>query len=861
VSTDGQSDPTKELRLALVLYGGVSLAIYMHGITKELHKLVAASRALDLGVENPFPAATTEHVYWETLSRLRDAEGVRTRVVVDVIAGTSAGGINGVYLAKGLAQNVRQDELRNLWIENGDIAKLLRGSSRWPLKARITALLLQSLAHPDRNEPVLRGDIMSRWFAKALADMDEKTYVDGAGTLMPEGHALQLFVTATDFYGYDRKIPIGSPRVVTDLRHRHVFEFRRDRRKNQFTDVYNYGLAFVSRATSSFPGAFPAVSFADFERTFDPPISLGDFDKEFCRIYRLSGTSATHTYFLDGGVLNNFPFDHAIGGIRARRADVEVDRRLLYVQPDPRSPKDEPGQKDPPGWVPTVWGGMASIPSREPILDDLLQVMRLNERVDTIRQIIESSFGDVRERIEALLPKRSSLEALLTKEDTARLLAVRAKATEQANVDVGHGYATYVRMKIRSVVDDFAGLVNNLCNYPEESDHAFFVRAVVSAWAQEAGVFEKEGAPTTLQKDFLKQFDLEYTHRMLRFLIAAASWWYRDVGKDDTPTREQLGVMKKLLYDRLEKIVGITSGVDVEPQVAEAIGGIFDEQAIRAAITDAGADPAPFLDSHREELHGVRDALATFLEGELGDFTETLAEEVRAQTASWNAAPRADFFVRYLGFAFWDVLLFPVQLLAEAGERDAVEVVRVSPLDSFLLRPPDGGIGDKLKGTALHHFAAFFHRDFRENDYLWGRLDGAERLLTLLLAPTQLDGSGRCADAFAAILAEEAGYLKTAAPLADAVRAQLSAVRKLAAVAEERLEGQTPKLDPREDFAPELSRVIGEEVARLGTPAAGADLEAAQQRVRELLDAVLADTDEKSPRRRFARAGRPPPTT
>jgi hypothetical protein len=50
-----------ELRLALVCYGGVSLAIYMHGVTKELHKLVRASRSFDeledLEGPNPFTAA------------------------------------------------------------------------------------------------------------------------------------------------------------------------------------------------------------------------------------------------------------------------------------------------------------------------------------------------------------------------------------------------------------------------------------------------------------------------------------------------------------------------------------------------------------------------------------------------------------------------------------------------------------------------------------------------------------------------------------------------------------------------------------------------------------------------------------
>jgi hypothetical protein len=34
----------KELRIALVCYGGVSLAVYMHGVTKEIWKLVRASR-------------------------------------------------------------------------------------------------------------------------------------------------------------------------------------------------------------------------------------------------------------------------------------------------------------------------------------------------------------------------------------------------------------------------------------------------------------------------------------------------------------------------------------------------------------------------------------------------------------------------------------------------------------------------------------------------------------------------------------------------------------------------------------------------------------------------------------------------
>jgi len=95
----------RELRLGLVCYGGVSLAIYMHGITKEIQQLVVASRAFERNQErNPFPAETAEHAYWQALrtawerSAADPSDRIATRVVVDVVAGTSAGGINGVIL-------------------------------------------------------------------------------------------------------------------------------------------------------------------------------------------------------------------------------------------------------------------------------------------------------------------------------------------------------------------------------------------------------------------------------------------------------------------------------------------------------------------------------------------------------------------------------------------------------------------------------------------------------------------------------------------------------------------------------------------------------------------------------------------
>src|SRR5829696_4832293 len=116
----------REVRIALVCYGGVSLAIYMHGVTRELHRLVVASSRFD-EESNPFEPSSTEHVYWELLHERAAKDEVQTRVVVDVISGTSAGGINGVFLAKALAHDLSQQSLRDLWFKEADVRKLLAG--------------------------------------------------------------------------------------------------------------------------------------------------------------------------------------------------------------------------------------------------------------------------------------------------------------------------------------------------------------------------------------------------------------------------------------------------------------------------------------------------------------------------------------------------------------------------------------------------------------------------------------------------------------------------------------------------------------------------------------------------------------
>jgi hypothetical protein len=89
-----------ELRVALVLNGGVSLAVWMGGVVHELDLLRRAS-ALE-GAGTPGPQDYDRPVFDRWREQCRDKAQPR-RVSVDVIAGTSAGGLNGALLAAAIA--------------------------------------------------------------------------------------------------------------------------------------------------------------------------------------------------------------------------------------------------------------------------------------------------------------------------------------------------------------------------------------------------------------------------------------------------------------------------------------------------------------------------------------------------------------------------------------------------------------------------------------------------------------------------------------------------------------------------------------------------------------------------------------
>src|SRR5260370_12436265 len=114
----------------------------MHGITKEILKLVRASSALHAvadrsrrakasffdRIDRNDPEYDTEDVYFDLLREI--GRTVELRAIVDIIAGASAGGINVTMLARAVSHDLPMDALPHLFPQNAHSPTLLPTSPR-----------------------------------------------------------------------------------------------------------------------------------------------------------------------------------------------------------------------------------------------------------------------------------------------------------------------------------------------------------------------------------------------------------------------------------------------------------------------------------------------------------------------------------------------------------------------------------------------------------------------------------------------------------------------------------------------------------------------------------------------------------
>ncbi len=231
-----------------------------------------------------------------------------------------------------------------------------------------------------------------------------------------------------------------------------------------------------------------------------------------------------------------------------------------------------------------------------------------------------------------------------------------------------------------------------------------------------------------------------------------------------TPERHAVDVLKSALWDQLEQLDRAATQVtrSIAPEHSSAV---FAATALTAVALQKSA--AVWAAAHHDEISGLVASYGHALTPLVTTTTPELWSQFLTLTDGWGDGFRRPLALRYVAFPIWDQLLFPIVALSDTPQFTPIRATRFSPDRASLLHAPAPG---KLRGTGFHHFAAFFHRDWRENDYLWGRLDGAELNLRLLagLRPGNPDVDRALARvAFEAVLQSEGDLTSTAALRAD----------------------------------------------------------------------------------------------
>ncbi|HEX4738699.1 MAG TPA: patatin-like protein [Allosphingosinicella sp.] len=754
----------KELRLALICYGGISLAVYMHGITKEVWRLARASRAFHAG--EPHSEGGSEPVYRRLLQAMADECQLELRVIVDILTGASAGGINAIFLADAIATGRSLEPLTELWLDVADVDKLIdpevSAVSRfakaaaavpfaWAMSRRgDTVEQTVEAGHREEVRRKLANFVRARWFAPPFSGAGFTELILGAFDAMATGPAsppllpvyqpLDLFVTVTDFRGHPERLRLHSPAEAMEREHRITLAFRKEAGV-QCQLAEQADLVFAARATASFPGAFP-------------PFQVGELDAVLEKKHRhwpgretfLARALPRHVaigdvegaVLIDGSVLANAPFRPAIQALRHRPARREVDRRFVYVDPKPgeRSVRlTDSGRGEPPGFFATIFGALSDIPREQPIRDNLEAIEGRSSRIRRLTRIVEA----MRPEVEAAIERAFGATIFLLRPTRSRLAGWRSKAQTVAARGAGFAYPAYAQLKLSTVVEEMAEELLRLAGGGGRARRESFRQAVWTA-VRAQGLADPAAATAAGASEemirFLRNFDLPFRVRRLRFLTRRLS----EMEQPDDAPRQALRRAREVAYDFLARYQAAASFARPSP-----------------AFAATEAEPGPAMKALADSLDLKR------IDDEADEkLTEVLAEFPKPE--------RRILILAYLGFPFYDIATLPLLQGEGLDEFDPVKVDRISPEDATAIR--EGGAEATLKGIQFNSFGAFFSRAYRENDYLWGRLHGADRLIDIIvsalpegmyLPPGMVVGLKR--EIFRAILAEEKPRLTTVQPL------------------------------------------------------------------------------------------------
>ncbi len=763
----------KELRTALVCYGGISLAVYMHGVTKELWHATRASRAFHCQQRDTI--GSVEAVYLRLFEEIAATRELRLRLLPDIISGASAGGINGVFLAQAIATGQSLEPLTAMWLERADIDILLDPDAKpWSQFAKFWAQplvwfvlkrpgnVVSSTVAPRTRSEVRRKVsrlIRARWFAppfsgigfsRMIADaLDAMAATPQGDPLLPDGHPIDLLVTATDFNGHLEEIRLNSPPIVVESEHRLSIAFRHTPDRTQPRGLAAAPeLVLAARSTASFPGAFPPLLVEEIDQLVQERGAVWPGRDRFLERIMPSHWKRgdiNSVALVDGAVLVNRPFAQAISVLRDRPARREVDRRFVYIDPSPDHMRIAPKGGRTVGFFSAIFGSLSSIPREQPIRDNLESLERQSRQRARLRLIVEALRPEIEEAVETLFGHTLFFD----RPSARRLTAWRNKAQQSAAERAGFAFHSYAQSKLAGIVTSLAELIHDAA---PQAAPAGKIETTLWAHLSQSGLDHLSALRGGANEEaiaFFRTHDIAFRIRRLKLLARRLTHEW-EASDDISPAAREAA------RDAVYRAQALYQG----RETAEGLGPGFAETAAVATV-DPGAVLAAI--ATRRDLIGLDLQVDTILVAALDRMDKPL---------------RRRFLHAYLGFPFYDIATLPLLQGEGMNEFDAVKVDRISPDDATSIRK--GGTFACLRGVEFFNFGAFFSRAYRENDYLWGRLHGAERMIDLITSTVEVPLPDKVImafkrDAFLAILDEEDGRLVAEPGLINGLRAEVVA--------------------------------------------------------------------------------------
>jgi patatin-related protein len=809
----------KELRLAIVFFGGVSLAVYQHGINREILNLVRASNLYDrgrAGMEDSQssmhrhypdePEQSTGDIYYRFLETVGKQLGLH--VIVDVISGASAGAMNGVALSRALAHDLSLAPLTDMWLAEADIRELLDEQARakrwskwffWPLVRPLLSRLKHEglIIGPVDAEMRERVSLFlrSRWFKPPLDGrrlttliLDGLTAMERPGaageSLVPAGTRLDLLVTATDFRGLDRSIFIHDPPVLTEREHRRPFHFQLYHEKSghlrsDFDLDSVPSLAFAARASASYPGAFPPAQIREVDDLLAarhrPWPARAQFIKQNFGGYRDQRKDPEDAVLVDGSILDNKPIKATLEAIRAHSAFREVDRRLIFIDPHSQLDKPPPGTEVP-GFFATLRGALSDLPRTDPTYKELADVGRYNKQVRRLKQAISYARPQVAKLVDQVTEGKARGPFTVNDLRHWRLSSTNALAATPIVYD------SFMRTLVLEALDFVAELIAGACGFASESTATHRVHEAVELWAAQHDIlladsyYAAENAYENVDMPaFAKMtidFGVVYKKRRLNFVLHEINDLY-DTGESGTAAEDL-----DLINIQVHKLIDAMSMYDD--------AGFLSERAVAMCrklftpVTASRVDIARYVADRDADLTALvrRLGIECDLAGK-NDDADTLLSSALVQ----NLDPRyrTAILTGYLGYFYWDVILHPVvsALALETGPIEEILVDRISPDDALSLAPP--GNPRVLLGGTFAGFGGFLNRATRENDYLWGRLHAVDRLFDILASTlpsaiwATIDLHALKKAGFECVIEEEAQRLRLVPDLVERLREAIAA--------------------------------------------------------------------------------------